>query len=88
MANIAKQPTTTTITVRGKEYRLQHPGVRWYLQNTDQCRNQAGVLQIEQYAQSLLDNVVTDPPGLKLDDFDSIGEVEELIQQIESFLKA
>lgn len=85
---MAKQPKTATVTVRGKEYKLQHPGVRWYLQNTDQCRNQAGVLQIEKYAQSLLDHVVVEPVGLKLDDFDSISEVEELIQEIESFLKA
>lgn len=83
-----KQPKTTTVTINGKKYKLQHPGVRWYMENTDRCRNMNGVIQTAVYAQSLLDHVVTDPVGLKLDDFDSVGELTELIQQIEEFLKS
>jgi len=40
------------------------------------------------YAQSLLDHVVTDPSGLTLDDFESVGELEEVIRQIEEFLRS
>lgn len=82
-----KQPRTGTITVNGKTYKLQHPGVKWYMDNTDRSRNQAGVLQVSVYAQNLLDNVVTEPVGLKLDDFESVGELEEVIRKIEEFLK-
>lgn len=83
-----KTPKTAIITVNGKEYKLQHPGVRWYMQNTDETRNAAGVVQIAKYTQNLLDNVVTSPVGLKLDDFETVAELEELIQRIESFLKS
>ncbi|NMB25455.1 MAG: hypothetical protein GX986_07990 [Firmicutes bacterium] len=78
---------TGMVTVRGKQYKLQHPGVRWYMENSDACRGPNGALQTAPYTQSLLDHVVTDPVGLKLDDFDSIQEVEELVRQIESFLR-
>jgi len=82
------QAKTATVTVNGKMYKLQHPGVRWYMRNTDECRNNAGVLLVERYAQNLLDHVVVDPAGLKLDDFESVSELEELIAQIERFCKS
>ncbi len=34
------------------------------------------------------DHVVTDPPGLKIDDFETVGEVEELTQKVDSFLRS
>lgn len=85
---MGKTAKTATITVAGKEYKLQHPGVRWYMQNSDECRNAQGVLQTAKYAQNLLDHVVTHPAGLTLDDFESVSELEELIQKVESFLKS
>lgn len=85
MSKVAK---TTTITVGGKEYKLQHPGVRWYLENTDNSRDARGFLSVSKYAQNILDNVVVDPPGLKLDDFESVAELEELVQKADQFLKS
>jgi len=43
---VAKQPKTATKTIRGKTYKLQHPGVMWYLQNTDRSRDQNGCCRL------------------------------------------
>ena len=83
-----KTPKTETITIQGKQYKLQHPGVRWYLENSDACRGPNGVIQTAKYTQNLLDHVVTDPPGLKVDDFETVGELEELTQKVDSFLRS
>ncbi len=83
-----KTPKTETITIKGKQYKLQHPGVRWYLENTDACRGPNGVIQTAKYAQNILDHVVTDPPGLKIDDFETVAEIEELVQTADSFLRS
>lgn len=85
---MSKTPKTEIVKIGGKEYKLQHPGVRWYMENTDNSRDARGVLSVAKYAQNLLDNVVVDPPGLKLDDFDSVGELEELVQKADQFLKS
>lgn len=85
---MSKTPKTEVVKVGSKEYKLQHPGVRWYMENTDNSRDARGVLSVAKYAQNLLDNVVVDPPGLKLDDFDSVGELEELVQKADQFLKS
>lgn len=85
---MSKTPKTEVVKVGNKEYKLQHPGVRWYMENTDACRDARGVLSVAKYAQNLLDNVVVDPPGLKLDDFDSVSELEELVQKVDQFLKS
>lgn len=85
---MAKQAKTATKTIRGKTYKLQHPGVMWYLQNTDRSRDQNGVLQTATYVQNLLDHVVTDPQGLKVDDFESVDELMEVVREIEDFLKS
>ena len=67
-----KTPKTKKVSIGGKEYKFQHPGVRWYLENSDACKNDAGVMQTAKYTQNLLDNVVTDPPGLQIDDFETV----------------
>lgn len=72
--------------VSGKEYPLQHPGIRWYLKHTDKCKNQHGVLQSEKYIDGLLENVVIS--DVKIDDFESINDLHKLIEDIESFLGA
>jgi len=85
---VAKTPKTATITVGSKEYKLQHPGVRWYLENSDACRGPNGVIQTAKYAQNILDHVVTDPSGLKIDDIETVAEIEELVQKADSFLRS
>lgn len=83
-----KKPKTATVIVGGKEYRLQHPGVKWYMENIDDSRDARGAMSVGKYTQNLLDNVVVSPAGLKMDDFDSVGEMEALIQQVDRFLRA
>jgi len=81
---MAKQKT---VTVNGKEFILQHPGARWYLNLQDRCKNRSGVLLTEKYTEELLENVVVDPK-MKLDDFDEdIDTVEQLVVEVERFLR-
>lgn len=84
---MAKTPKTTVVKVGDREFKLQHPGVKWYMENTDACRNANGVVQTAKYAQNLLDFVVVDPVGMKVDDFETVGELEEFIQAAETFLR-
>lgn len=83
----AQTTETRTTIVRGREYKLQHPGVKWYFKHTDRSRDRNGVLQSEDYIQGLLDNVVVSPSGLSMDDFTTVKELEELVTEIESFLR-
>jgi len=46
------------------------------------------VLQVATYVQNLLDFVVTEPSGLKVDDFESVDELMEVVREIEAFLKS
>src|SRR5690606_26435867 len=83
-----KQPKPATLTVSGRTYKLRHPGGRRAMQNGDRARGTEGAIQTAVYAQSLLDHVVADPAGLTLDDFESVGELEGVIRQIEEFLRS
>lgn len=81
------------IKVNGEEFVLQHPGVRWYINLTDKCKNQFGVLQNEEYLDKLLENVVVDPQGLNLDSFGPDKDypatiMQDLKEEIENFLNA
>lgn len=75
-----------TVPVGGTDYTLQHPGVRWYLQNTDRHKTRGGNMNSEAYIGSLLENVVIEPK-VKIDDFESLGDLEKLVSEIESFLR-
>lgn len=75
------------VTINEKEYTLQHPGVRWYAQHVDRCTGKNG-LSTERYMDGLLKNVVVQPQGLKLEDFDDdMAGFEELMSEIEMFLR-
>jgi len=68
------------ITVKDKEYLLQHPGVRNVTKITDRIKNKYGVPLDEKMADEMLTHVVVDPK-VKLDDFDDYAEVSELVQR-------
>lgn len=85
---MAKAPKTKVVKIGGKDFKMQHPGVKWYMENTDACRNANGVVQTAKYAQSLLDFVVVEPNGMKVDDFESVADLEQLIQESETFLRS
>ena len=79
------------VTINGDEFVLQHPGVRWYISLTDDCKNQFAVLQNEEYLDKLFENVVVDPQGLSLDSFGPDKEypaaiMKDLKEEIETFL--
>lgn len=78
---------TATETIEGREFKLQHPGTRWYTRHADESRTRQGLLSQEKYIEGLIENVVVDPVGLTLDDL-SIREAEELVTRIERFLRS
>lgn len=68
------------------KFTLQKPGAMWYLQHADNCKNGAGVLQQSKYVIGLLRNCVVEQP--KIEDFDDdVSILEELVGEIESFLR-
>lgn len=73
------------VTAGGKEYQVVHPGARWYFQHRDRCRMANGILSEEKYLDGLLRNVLVG--SYSLDDF-TLGELDELQRQLESFLEA
>lgn len=76
------------ITVNKKEYIMQHPGARWYIQHTDRCTNGNGVINQESYIDGLLKFVVVDPQGLTIDNFEEdMASLRKLVDEIEAFLK-
>ena len=75
-----------TVTVAGEKYPLQHPGVRWYIKHTDRCKDANGNLVFEKYIDGLFEMVCTKP--VDMDDFDDIGNMRDLVDEIETFLGA
>jgi len=74
------------ITVNGEEYVLQHPGVEWVVDHSDNCTDAQGNLVRKKYIQGLFDNVVVKPTKLTFDNFDSVNGMRDLVDEIESFL--
>lgn len=77
---------TKTVTVGGKEYTLQHPGVRWVIRLNDRALGAIGSSR-EKWIDEVLEHVVVEPPGLTIDDFDSYAELDELVTAIAAFLR-
>jgi len=83
---MAKNNDKKQFTKNGQEYVLQHPGVEWTIDHTDNCTNAQGNLVRKQYIQGLFDNIVIKPKGLKISDFERVSEMREVVDEIESFL--
>lgn len=85
---MAKKGDKNTVKIKGDEYTFQHPGVRWYIKHTDQCKDQNNNLNQERYIEGLLEMVVIQ--DVEIDDFDEmdggITALQELVQKIENFL--
>jgi hypothetical protein len=70
----------------GRKVTIQKPGVMWYLEFADKCKNNAGVIQQSKYVPGVLKNCVV--PPMTVDDFDEdISVLEDLIAEVESFLR-
>lgn len=65
---------TATKEVNGVTYQAQFNGVREAIRAANQCGKDE--LKLDEY---LLENVVVNPPGLKLDDFEDVAEAREVL---------
>lgn len=75
-----------TVKIGGKDYTFQHPGIRWYIKHADNSKDAMGNLSNEKYIDGLLENVVLQQ--VTMEDFESITDLRDLVQEIESFLGA
>lgn len=69
----------------GKAYTFQHPGVRAVAKMNDAAKNKFGVMLEERLAEQLLKNVIVEPK-MKLDDFDSYREYNEVTNAAYAFV--
>ena len=69
-----------------KEFVLQHPGIKWCLDHDYNSRDRNGNIKTNDFIQGILDNVVVDPKGFKVDDFGSMQEVTEFQEAVQNFL--
>lgn len=80
-----RQNTDKTYTaskeVNGVTYRAQFNGVREAVRATNQYKNNE--LAFDEY---LLSNVIVEPPGLQLDDFEDVDEYRQVIRFAASVL--
>ncbi len=59
----------------------------WFLDHSDRCRDKNGNMQTSKYIRGLFENVVIDPVGLKLDDFNGhVLSMRKLLDEIEGFV--
>lgn len=63
-----------TFTVKGVTYTAQFNGARASLIALDKYKN--NLIGLEDY---VLQNVIVDPPGLTLDDFDTVDEAQAVV---------
>ena len=77
---IASLKYAKTVTVGGEEYVLQKLPVRPGLELRQRCRSGSEVDDIKFY-EELLEHVVMKPKK-KLDDFDDIGNLEDLMLKV------
>ena len=73
---------TQKVTINGKTYRVQIPSAMWQLEQMDNFLENRSIKAAEQLLNTMLENTVTDPPGLKVDSFelppDKTIEIDDL----------
>lgn len=81
------------VKVNGVEYTLQSVSPRWYYEHNDNCKMASTSRNTADYVDGLLKNVVIEPKEISnegmdyFDRQDDIKSVEELTNEIESFLR-
>ena len=82
------------VKVREKEYTLQSVSPRWYLEMNDRNGMTGGKKKTADYFDELFKNVVIEPAEVKTSGLsyfdemdDGIGAAEELMKEVESFLR-
>lgn len=69
-----------------KEFVLQHPGIKWCMDHDYNCRDRNGNIKTSDFIQGFLDHVVVKPNDFKIDDFDSMQELNEFQDEVQKFL--
>lgn len=85
---LGKNETWVYKDKNGKEwkYQLQFPGIRKTYEMLDNAKMPNGNLSKSVLYDEYLANVVVEPSGLTLDDFDERPGVEELFDKLDTFL--
>lgn len=65
---------TSVREINGVTYRAQFNGIREAIRASQQCKGDE--LKLSEY---LLENVIVEPPGIKVDDFENIDEYRQVI---------
>ncbi|MFD1777012.1 hypothetical protein [Paenibacillus rhizophilus] len=80
---IFKQKQVTTKS--GKEYTLQHPGVRNVTKINDRVKNKHGINSEEKICEEMFKHVVVEPK-LTIDDFEEYSEMVEVANKAYYFI--
>lgn len=83
MANFNQKKITTK---SGKEYTLQHPGVRATNKIVDRVKNKFGVPSDEKIGDEMLEHVVV-APKMRMEDFSTYKEYAEVVSKAFAFLQ-
>ena len=68
-------------TIGVKEYIAQFSGISMSMKAVDSCYiENSRNISSEKMTQYILDNVIVEPKGLKIDDFDSLEELQEVTE--------
>jgi hypothetical protein len=69
----------------GTTYTFQFPGIRSVTKINDRIKNKHGIPQDEKLADEMLEHVIVNPK-MKMDDFSSIREFNEVVQEAYKFV--
>ncbi|NQX68487.1 hypothetical protein HQN90_20385 [Paenibacillus alba] len=69
----------------GNVYTFQFPGIRAVTKIKDRVKNKYGILQDEKVADEVLAHVIVEPK-MKIEDFNDIGEFNEVIAAAVNFM--
>ncbi|PZD96398.1 hypothetical protein DNH61_07765 [Paenibacillus sambharensis] len=72
-------------TASGKEYVLQHPGVRAVTKISDRIKNKHGVIMDERLCDEMLQHIVVEPKTT-LESFDSYPEMIDVVRRAFAFI--
>lgn len=76
---MAVKPYTVKKEINGKDYVAQFNGLSVAMRAADSCHiGESNNISTEKMAQYLFDNVIVEPKGLTIDDFESMEELTEV----------
>lgn len=83
MSNFKQKPYTSK--KQGKKYIFQFPGIRAVTKIKDRVKNKYGIPSDERTADEMLAHVIVEPK-MKIEDFDDMGEFNEVIGAAINFM--